>query len=262
MKKLFTTLAFVLLVTPALSFAQTTTTQTDPTKQCDRIYSFNYNSCCSGADASTNQTNCNAYLHGYASTQSSTPQPTGTQTTSTQTDPTKQCDRIYSFNYSYCCGTFRSQNKVQCDAHDGTGGYTPGQLNSSSSNPSTQTINGAATQQDVIFDTPQAGAAELKQCSAIKFKSLLDILIWVKCIILVAIIPIIFALALMFFLWGVMKFIRASDSVKREEGRKFIIAGLIGLFVMTSLWGIISIVSKTLGTGSAVPLLQTTYLKQ
>lgn len=205
MKKLLAALAFVLLLTPALSFAQTTTTQTDPTKQCDRIYSF---------------------------------------------------------NSSYCCGTFRSQNKTKCDAYDGVAPYTPGTLNSSSNNPSTQSVNAAATGQNVIAPTPQAGSPELKQCSAIKFQSLLDILIWVKCVILVAIIPIIFALALMFFLWGVMKFIRASDSVKREEGRKFIIAGLIGLFVMTSLWGIISIVSKSLGTGSAVPLLQTTYLKQ
>lgn len=182
------------------------------------------------------------------------------QAPSAQTDPTRQCDRIYSFNYSYCCGTFRSQNLNVCTDHDGKGTYTPGQLNSSSTLPN-PSVNAATSADGVIFDTPQAGAAELRQCSAIKFKSLLDILVWVKCIILAAIIPIIFALALMFFLWGVMKFIRASDSTKKEEGRKFIIAGLIGLFVMTSLWGIISIVSTTLGTGSAVPLLQTTYLK-
>lgn len=124
---------------------------------------------------------------------------------------------------------------------------------------STGAINGApATDANTIIDTPQSGSSQLSQCSSIKFVSLLDILIWVKCIIVVAIIPLIYALAFVFFLWGVMKFINANDSTKREEGKKFIIAGLIGLFVMTSLWGIITIVSKTLGTGSAIPLLQTT----
>ncbi|MBP9701270.1 MAG: hypothetical protein KBD54_02650 [Candidatus Pacebacteria bacterium] len=103
----------------------------------------------------------------------------------------------------------------------------------------------------------QSSASELSQCSKIKFMSLLDILIWIKCIIVVAIIPLIFALALLFFLWGVMKFIGASDSTKKEEGKKFIIAGIIGLFVMTSLWGIIKILGTTLGIESTVPALQT-----
>lgn len=109
---------------------------------------------------------------------------------------------------------------------------------------------------------PQSGASQLQQCSKIRFLSLLDILIWIKCIIVVAIIPLIFALALAVFLWGVMKFIATSDPAKRKEGKNFIIGGLIGLFVMTSLWGIIKIVGNTLGTGSAVPVLQTSSLKK
>ncbi len=118
-------------------------------------------------------------------------------------------------------------------------------------NPSTATTVAA----------PQASSSELKQCSSIKFDSILDILIWLKCIIVIAIIPLIFSAALLFFLWGVMKFIMASDSTKKEEGKKFIINGLIGLFVMTALWGIISIAGGILGTNnSTVPLLQTECL--
>lgn len=109
--------------------------------------------------------------------------------------------------------------------------------------------------------TPQSGSAELRQCSSIQFKSLLDILIWIKCIIVVAVIPFIFAAAFVLFLWGVLKFIAATDAPKREEGKKFIVNGLIALFVMVSIWGIISIIGTTLGTKSTVPMLQTTYLK-
>ncbi len=139
-----------------------------------------------------------------------------------------------------------------------TGTYTFGTLGSVPTTPINATIPVAST----IVATPQTGSTQLAQCSAIKFISLLDILIWLKCIIVIAIIPLIFAAAFMFFLWGVMKFIMANDSAKKEEGKKFIIAGMIGLFVMTSIWGIVSIVSRTLGTGSVVPILQTSSLQR
>jgi hypothetical protein len=151
----------------------------------------------------------------------------------------------------------RFDNVTACMAYDAS---IKGTISSNAS-PWINPVNTSA-QQSVIAPTPVAGAAELKQCSKIKFLSLLDILIWVKCVINVAIIPMLFALATLFFLWGVLKFIRSSDTKNRDEAQKTIWAGLIGLFVMVSLWGIISIFSTMFGTGSTVPLLQTTYLKQ
>jgi hypothetical protein len=94
----------------------------------------------------------------------------------------------------------------------------------------------------------------------IQFKSALDILIWLKCVIVAAIIPLIFAVAFFFFLWGVFQFMIATTAEKRKEGRQRIWWGLIALFVMVSVWGIIKILSDTVGTGSAVPFLQTDYL--
>jgi hypothetical protein len=108
----------------------------------------------------------------------------------------------------------------------------------------------------------KTGSAELSSCSSIKFKSLLDILIWIKCIIVAAIIPLIFVLAFLFFLWGVLRFMMASDQKNKEESKKMVWAGLIGLFVMVSVWGIIKIVGNVLGIESAVPLLQTEYLDE
>jgi hypothetical protein len=108
----------------------------------------------------------------------------------------------------------------------------------------------------------KTGSAELSSCSSIKFKSLLDILIWIKCIIVAAIIPLIFVLAFLFFLWGVLRFMMSSDQKNKEESKKMVWAGLIGLFVMVSVWGIIKIVGNVLGIESAVPLLQTEYLDE
>jgi hypothetical protein len=111
-------------------------------------------------------------------------------------------------------------------------------------------------------NTTTSGAGNsLRECSSIKFKSVIDILIWLKCIAVSVLIPLIFAAAFVVFLWGVLKFMYASDATKKKEGQKFIWYGLIGLFVMVSVWGIIKIVGTTLGIDPiAVPLLQTEYL--
>jgi len=56
-----------------------------------------------------------------------------------------------------------------------------------------------------------------------------------------------FALAVIYFVWGVMTFIRNADSPdKRAEGFNHIIWGLIGLFIMVSAVGIINIITGTL----------------
>lgn len=54
------------------------------------------------------------------------------------------------------------------------------------------------------------------------------------------------ALALLFFLWGLMKFIlNADNEEKRKEGKSVMIWGIIALFVMISVWGIVGILVNT-----------------
>lgn len=56
------------------------------------------------------------------------------------------------------------------------------------------------------------------------------------------------AVAVIYFLWGLSLFlINAEDAVKREEGKRKIVWGLIGLFVMVSVFGILKIVVNTIG---------------
>jgi len=58
--------------------------------------------------------------------------------------------------------------------------------------------------------------------------------------------------AFVVFLWGVFEFIlRAGDSKKREEGRKAIFWGLIGLVIIFGAYGIINI---ALGTFNIAPI--------
>jgi len=60
--------------------------------------------------------------------------------------------------------------------------------------------------------------------------------------ILDLVIPILFAIATIVFFWGIILYITSGgDEEKRKEGRGFIIYGLIGLFVMVAVWGIVNV---------------------
>lgn len=57
-----------------------------------------------------------------------------------------------------------------------------------------------------------------------------------------SVLPLLFILATIVFLWGVILYITAGgDEEKRKEGRNYIIYGLIGLFVMVAVWGIVNV---------------------
>jgi hypothetical protein len=59
------------------------------------------------------------------------------------------------------------------------------------------------------------------------------------------IIPLVFALAMLFFFWGIAKYIRSTGTDK-EEGKKIMTWGVIALFVMASVWGIVRTVQGEL----------------
>ncbi len=66
--------------------------------------------------------------------------------------------------------------------------------------------------------------------------------------ILGALIPLLFGIALIGFLWGVaITILQADNEEKRKEGRQIMIWGIIGLFVMTAVWGIVIVIGGTFG---------------
>jgi hypothetical protein len=64
-------------------------------------------------------------------------------------------------------------------------------------------------------------------------------------------VPVIFALAFIVFLYGVfLKYIFShGDATKVSEGHKLILWGLIGFVVMISLWGLVNVIAITFGLG-------------
>ncbi len=72
-------------------------------------------------------------------------------------------------------------------------------------------------------------------------------------------IPVVASLALLAFFWGLAKFIYNAGDVKtHQEGRQLMIWGIIALFVMVSVWGILNFFSGEFGFGNiGIPKLPT-----
>lgn len=72
-------------------------------------------------------------------------------------------------------------------------------------------------------------------------------------VVLNRVIPILMIVATIVFLWGVIRYITAGgDEEKLADGRRFIIFGLVGLFVMLAIWGVVRAIVAQFGVGGGV----------
>jgi len=62
-------------------------------------------------------------------------------------------------------------------------------------------------------------------------------------------VPLVFALAFLFFLWGAFRYFiqGGADEDKRKEGKNLMIYAIIGFVLMVSIWGIVTFVARGLG---------------
>jgi len=60
-------------------------------------------------------------------------------------------------------------------------------------------------------------------------------------------IPILVGVALIVFIWGLITNLMSSNEEKRKEGRKIMVWGIIAIFVMVSIWGIVEYIQDVLG---------------
>ena len=62
-------------------------------------------------------------------------------------------------------------------------------------------------------------------------------------------VPVLFAIAFIVFLWGVANayVISRGDQAKVKQGHQLILWGLVGFFFMLSIWGLVNIIANTFG---------------
>ncbi|HET8574871.1 MAG TPA: hypothetical protein VFM02_01715 [Candidatus Paceibacterota bacterium] len=79
------------------------------------------------------------------------------------------------------------------------------------------------------------------------------------------IIPILITLAVLFFFYGLAMFIlKSGDAGARSEGISIMIWGIIALFVIVSVWGLVKILQDTFGVnnGGATTVTAPTNVQQ
>ncbi len=59
--------------------------------------------------------------------------------------------------------------------------------------------------------------------------------------------PIVVAIGLLVFFWGLVTFIFSGAAEKKEEGKNLMIWGIVALFVMVSVWGLVRFIGNAVG---------------
>lgn len=68
-------------------------------------------------------------------------------------------------------------------------------------------------------------------------------------------IPFLGAVAFFLFVWGIARFIRAAGNEKElKDSKNIIIWGIVGMFVLVAVWGIIAFLRNEFGWGSGTSL--------
>ena len=68
------------------------------------------------------------------------------------------------------------------------------------------------------------------------------------------IIPLAIGLAVVYFIWGLIQYATAgADDAAKKAGRDHIIYGIIAIFVMVSVWGLVNVLANTFGLNNTPP---------
>lgn len=76
----------------------------------------------------------------------------------------------------------------------------------------------------------------------------MDIINTIKTEILDPLVALLFAAAVLYFVYGATMFVRAQKSEKgQEEGRSHLMWSIIGIFIMVAVYGIMNLIANTVG---------------
>lgn len=96
----------------------------------------------------------------------------------------------------------------------------------------------------LLLITPQLVSAQM----VYDFGSLVGLFIGM----IKTIVPLIVGITLLYFIWGVFQLVRSNSPDSREEAIGYITYGIVALFVMISVWGLVSILTSTFFGGAMI----------
>ena len=65
---------------------------------------------------------------------------------------------------------------------------------------------------------------------------------------LILVVPLIISLAVVYFIWQVFRYAIAGNEEDKAKAKTHMIWGIVGIFVMVSVWGLVGILTSTFGT--------------
>ncbi|OHA46993.1 MAG: hypothetical protein A2541_01065 [Candidatus Taylorbacteria bacterium RIFOXYD2_FULL_36_9] len=74
--------------------------------------------------------------------------------------------------------------------------------------------------------------------------------------ILKPIVPLLIGLAVVLFIYGVLTLILSEGGEKQKEGKQYMIWGIVGIFVMISVWGLVAILQDTFKLNTDLPSIE------
>ncbi len=89
------------------------------------------------------------------------------------------------------------------------------------------------------------------------FENLRELLDYIRCFIQTNIFRLVFTLAITLFIIGIIKYVISADPKELLKGRQYILWGILALFFMTAMWGIVRVVGNTFGFDTVLPLFPT-----
>jgi nitrogen fixation-related uncharacterized protein len=123
------------------------------------------------------------------------------------------------------------------------------------------TTNSMITNPNTFVPTPTTNKDGTAFCvgGPLKANPLIgDVINYITCLIAKSVVPLIFTLAVVMFIWGVVQYvINDQEQAKKEKGRQFMIWGIIALTVMVSMWGLVSLLGGTFGIMGGIPQIST-----
>jgi hypothetical protein len=104
----------------------------------------------------------------------------------------------------------------------------------------------------LAFTSVAVAALAVPLVSLAAINNLSDVGSFIINIINNVLVPVLFAVAFIVFLWGAFDtFILGANSEDvKEKGKNLMLWGLIGFFVMVSVWGLVNILTGTISFGN------------
>lgn len=107
----------------------------------------------------------------------------------------------------------------------------------------------------VVFASPVLVAAQWYGDGGADKSTVQGLVNFITVDILNAVVALLSGLAIVYFIAGMVRFIKAADNEQaRESGKNMMIYGVIGLFVLVSVWGLVRVLVNTFGFSSTDPL--------